>query len=172
MKKQHGKCYCTKRRDFLKKSSASIVSIACLHLLSPLLLSCSKYSDSDSITSTTTGITYDSSNRTLTIPFSSSQGITLQTTGGFTTINTVDSTNIYVMLGNIDGTVVAYSSLCPHANASTQWSLSNEQFICGSHNSIFDANGDFSSNSSTSGVSNLTEYSVTENSDHFQIDLS
>tara|TARA_A100001015_G_scaffold260102_1_gene304565 strand:+ start:306 stop:734 length:429 start_codon:yes stop_codon:yes gene_type:complete len=142
--------------------------------MSPLLLSCSKYSDdaTSSVTSTETGITYDSSTATLTIPLSSTQGTTLQSPGGFVTINSVDTANVNVMLGNIDGTVVAFSSVCPHANANNRWSLTNNQFICGSHNSIFDSNGEFSNQSSTNGVNDLSEYSVNQSSEHFQVSLS
>ena len=167
---------CKKRRDFLKNSSLSILSFIALQLVNPFLLSCSKYSAESTSTSTIsseeTGITYDQTLQQLTIPFTSSQGLTLDSNGGFVTIDTLDSNDIFVMLGNFSGSVVAYSSICPHANVFNNWSFSNNQFICNSHNSIFDSNGNFSSDSSTSGVGNLTEYTVTQTSSSYIIDLS
>jgi len=166
-------CHCS-RRQFLKQSATSIVSLLCLQLVSPVLLSCSKYTEdsTNNVASTETGITYDSTTANLTIPFSSTQGTILQSTGGFVTINSVDSTNIYVMLANINGTVVAFSSRCPHANVYNRWSFNSNQFVCGSHNSIFDSDGSFSSSSSTSGVNDLSEYSVTVSSSTYIVDLS
>ena len=169
-------CNCKTRRDFLKTCSSFILSLACLHLTSPFLMSCSKYNEEDivnaAVSSAETGITYDSSSSTLSIPFVSDQGVSLQSSGGFITIDTVDSYDVYMMLANINGSVVAYSSICPHARVFNQWSFTNNQFICGSHNSIFTSTGIFSTDSSTSNVSNLEQFNVTTTDSVYLIQTS
>ena len=73
-------------------------------------MSYSKYNEEDivnaAVSSAETGITYDSSSSTLSIPFVSDQGVSLQSSGGFVTIDTVDSYDVYMMLANINGSVI------------------------------------------------------------------
>lgn len=170
------KCFCEQRRSFLKKTSSYLIAFISLQLTNPFLLSCSKYADESSseqnVLSEETGISFNSTSQQLSIPFSSSQGSTLQSDGGFVTIDRVDSTNIFVMIANIDNTLKAFSSLCPHANVHNQWSLSNGTFICGSHNSIFNSTGNFLNESSTNNVGNLTEYTITTSSNNYIVHLS
>ena len=167
---------CNARRQFLKTCISFTVSLVCLQLSNPLLMSCSRYVDEGTtvvdLSSEETGITYDASTTTLTIPFTSQQGINLQSAGSLETIDTIDSNDIYVMIANINGNIVAYSSICPHASVYNQWSLTSNQFVCGSHNSIFSSTGEFSAESSTSGVNNLTQYTVTTTDTDYNIKLS
>lgn len=169
-------CEFNSRRDFLKKSFSYGIALAALNLANPFLLSCSKYS-SNSASSTTTvssgsGITYTSSTKILEISKSSSQGTSIGTDGAIVLIHSVDSSDVNVMLINSGGTIKAFTAVCPHQGVKTMWTYSNNQIKCSAHNSNFDSSGTFLSNSSTSGVSNLTSYTVTTLTDNYQVQLT
>ena len=102
------------------------------------------------------GITYTSSTKILEISKSSSQGTSIGTDGAIVLIHSVDSSDVNVMLINSGGTIKAFTAVCPHQGVKTMWTYSNNQIKCSAHNSNFDSSGTFLSNSSTSGVSNLT----------------
>tara|TARA_Y200000002_G_scaffold287090_1_gene241200 strand:- start:334 stop:867 length:534 start_codon:yes stop_codon:yes gene_type:complete len=169
-------CEFNSRRNFLKKTFSFGTAIAALNLTSPFLLSCSKYS-SDSSTSTTTvssdsGISYSTSTKILEISKTSSQGISIANDGTIILIHSVDSNDVNVMLINSNGTIKAFTAICPHQGIKNMWSFSNNQIKCSAHNSIFDSSGTFLSNSSTSGVSNLTSYVISSNLDNYQVQLT
>ena len=76
------------------------------------------------------------------------------------------------MLVNSGGTVKAFTAICPHNGFKNSWSFSSDEITCSVHNSVFSSSGEFLSKSSTSGISNLTSYTVTESAGDLQIQLT
>ncbi len=153
------------RRQFLKNVSFLSMALASLSLASPLLVSCSSKFDSNndndsSVSSSETGITYNKTTKKLTIPKTSTKGTALGTSGALQTISTVDSTTLNVLMVNDAGTVKAFTSVCPHAGTTNQWSFNSGIVTCADHNSQFNSSN--GSKSSGPATNNLTTYSVDE----------
>lgn len=70
-----------------------------------------------------------------------------------------------VLLVNVAGTISAFSSICPHAGCSDQWSF-NGNFICRCHSSTFDTSGQVISGPASK---NLTRIAVTRNGDILKV---
>ena len=149
------------RRLFLKQAVAFSLAVGALAISSPMLVSCSKFSDDSStdssVTSEKTGITYDANTKKLTIPFSSDKGKEIDA-GGLVTINKVDDADVDVLILQVDSSVKAYSAICPHLETKNQWSVSESSLICADHGSKFaSSNGDKMSGLAPKG---LTSYNV------------
>ncbi len=57
------------------------------------------------------------------------------------------------LLVNIDGEILAFSSRCPHAACTDQWSYSSQTFRCGCHGSTFNNRGALLGGPASTGLS-------------------
>ena len=103
-------------------------------------------------------IFWNKTTKKLTIPKTSAKGTAIGTSGEIQTISSVDSTTLNVLMVNDAGTVKAFTSVCPHAGTTDQWSFASGIVTCGDHTSKFNSsNGSKHSGPTTN---NLTTYSV------------
>lgn len=60
-----------------------------------------------------------------------------------------------VIIGNREGVLGAFSSVCPHSGCTRDWSLSTTIFSCRCHGSTFNSKGDLIEGPATRGLTSL-----------------
>lgn len=137
------------REEFIKKSGAAAMLLS----MGVLLESCT--------------------NDTNEIDPDNSKKVTFDlNTAPFDTLNTTDSWLLHpvenILLVNVNGSIRAFTSECPHAACVDDWTYSSPTFTCNCHGSQFNNSGQVTAGPA---VTNLKEFAVEVNNNIVTVSL-